>query len=105
MGPQRREHANNHPPAEPVVFQMRAKPYVHSARVRLASAVCQLHNPKHREDIQMEVNDSNSLSHMQLADRTSSIARGAFSSSPLNLFATTGLAVVFLVQKLHKNQL
>ncbi|MCI9605781.1 MAG: hypothetical protein HFF03_03765 [Oscillospiraceae bacterium] len=53
----------------------------------------------------MEVNDSNSLSHMQLADRTSSIARGAFSSSPLNLLATTGLAVVFLVQKLHKNQL
>ena len=104
MGPQRSEHANNHPPAEPVVFQMRAKPYAHSARVRPASAVCQLHTPKHREDIQMEVNDSNSLSHMQLADRTSSIARGAFSSSPLNLLATTGLAVVFLVQKLHKNQ-
>ncbi len=47
----------------------------------------------------MEVNDSNSLSHMQLADRTSSIARGAFSSSPLNLFATTGLASGFLGAK------
>ena len=36
---------------------------------------------------------------MQLADRASSIARGAFSSSPLNLFATTGLASGFLGAK------